>query len=137
MLVVNPEERFTIDQCLAHPWMTAGAPSVNDSTDGLVGGLASLEVRRSGLTRQRTLLSSINSVEVTNVPGGQNHGAIKIFNKNGRPGTAEPRPAGNRQAQEFMELGGRGDPVLFDNDSSHYSKADIAATKKAGKPKKK
>ncbi len=73
MLVVDPEKRFTIDQCLTHPWMTANAPSVNDSTNGLVSGVAGLEMTRRGAVRERTLLSSINTVQVTNrVPMGEN-----------------------------------------------------------------
>ncbi|CAI4216532.1 unnamed protein product [Parascedosporium putredinis] len=37
MLVVDPERRFTIDQCLNHPWMTQTMPGVNDSTGGSWG----------------------------------------------------------------------------------------------------
>ncbi len=134
MLVVNPEARFTIDQCLAHPWMTTSAPAVNDSTDGLVGGLAGLDVHRRGAVRERTLLSSINTIEVTKVQAGQH--SVKVFSKNPRSVPTESRPADNRQAREFVEMGGKGDPTLFGNETSHYSKNDVAATKK-GKGKKK
>jgi len=131
MLVVDPEKRFTIDQCLSHPWMTAGVPGVNDSTDGLVGGLAGLEVNRRGIVRERTLLSSINKVEVTKVAGGQNHDQVKVFTKNAKPQKGkEARPADHRNPQEFAELGGKGDPTLFGNEASNYSKKDVAATKK-------
>ena len=133
MLVVDPEKRFTINQCLSHPWMTAGVPDVNDSTDGLVGGLAGLEVHRRGVHRQRTLLSSINTIEMTKIPGGTNHDAIKVFSKNTRvlhQGAKEPRPGDNRTPDDFAELGGKGDPELFGNETSVYSKNDIAGAKK-------
>ncbi|KAK3943629.1 putative DNA damage response protein kinase [Diplogelasinospora grovesii] len=134
MLVVNPEKRFTVDQCLAHPWMTAGTPSVNDSTNGLVSGLAGLEVNRRGVVRQRTLLSAINDVQITNlVPTGENQPDIKIYSKNPKgPDAAakqqELRPADQRDPKEFMEMGGKGDQELFGNDGeSYYSKKEIAA----------
>ena len=137
MLVVDPEKRFTIDQCLTHPWMTAGIPGVNDSTDGLVGGLAGLEMNRRGVVRERTLLSSINTIEVTKIPGGQNHDQVKVFTKNAKThkGGKETRPADNRNPQEFTEFGGKGDPTLFGNEASNYSKKDVAAAKK-GKGKR-
>jgi serine/threonine-protein kinase Chk2 len=134
MLVVNPEKRFTVDQCLAHPWMTAGTPSVNDSTNGLVSGLAGLEVNRRGVVRQRTLLSAINDVQITNlVPLGENQPDIKIYSKNPKgPAAAakqqELRPADQRDPKEFMEMGGKGDQELFGNDGeSYYSKKEVAA----------
>lgn len=72
MLVVDPEKRFTVDQCLAHPWMTASVASVHDSTDGLAGGfVAGLDVHRRGVVRERTLLADINSVRVTEVAGAE------------------------------------------------------------------
>jgi len=138
MLEANPERRYTINQCLSHPWMLAGVPGVNDSTDGLVGGIAGLDVHRRGMTRERTLLSSINTVEVTKIPGGKHQDPIKIFNKNpksqGTP-AREARPADNRHPDEFAGLGGKGDVDLFGNETSHYSKNDVVAAKK-GKGKK-
>ena len=132
MLVVDAEKRFTIDQCLSHPWMTAGVPGVNDSTDGLVGGLAGLEVNRRGVARERTLLSSINTIEVTKISGGQNHDQVKVFTKNAKPVKGkETRPADNRNPEEFAEFGGKGDPTLFGNEASNYTKKDVAAMKKA------
>ena len=61
MLVVDPERRFTIEQCMEHPWMTQLVPGVNDSTGGLVGGMAGLEVTRRGLFRERTLLADLTN----------------------------------------------------------------------------
>jgi len=135
MLIVDPEKRFTIDQCLAHPWMTPNQPNVNDSTNGLVSGLAGLDVQRRGVVRERTLLSSINDVTVTNrVPLGNDKPDLKIYAKNPRGAAAgdnkqETRPDDARDPNEFMELGGKGDQVLFEggNESSRYSKNDVVA----------
>lgn len=137
MLVVEPEKRFTIDQCLAHPWIVQKAIGVNDSTDGLVAGIGGLEMQRRGAVRERTLLSSINSVELTNkIPLGPNakKGPLKIYSKNptANPGSApkEARPADQRGTKEFMEMGGKGDQDLFGNDStSFYSKPEAVAAK--------
>ncbi|KAL2756346.1 hypothetical protein ACRALDRAFT_1042580 [Sodiomyces alcalophilus JCM 7366] len=145
MLVVNPERRYTIDQCLAHPWVTQGPPSVEDSTDGLVGGIRGLEVQRRGVTRERTLLSSINTVNVARVPAGDGKAPVKVYSKNphlpeaGKAGAAAPRepgPADNRGVGEFLAMGGKGDEELFSNDrKSVYSTTDIADMKKTNKTK--
>lgn len=133
MLVVEPTKRFTVDQCLEHPWMTAKGPTVNDSTDGLVGGLAGLEVNRRGVVRERTLLSSINSVQVTRVPGTNGTDAVEVQKKNRNTAAMEPRPFDARNPEEFAALGGKGDQVLFGHDGqSHYSRDDIAASTAAG-----
>jgi serine/threonine-protein kinase Chk2 len=147
MLVVDPKKRYTIDQCLSHPWLTFDPSQPNDSTNGLVSGLASLEVNRRGVTRERTLLSSINTVQVTNrVPMGDNRPDLKIYSKNPKtnrvPATVarkEAGPADQRDPREFMELGGKGDQELYGYDGgSHYSKNDIAtASTAAPKPKAK
>lgn len=149
MLVVDPEKRFTIDQCLSHPWMTAEQPGVNDSTDGLVGGVAGLDVNRRGVHRERTLLSSINSVQVTkvDVPAANKNDkekngeteTIKIYKKNPTAGKTnaavsaggkEARPADGRRPDEFMEMGEKGDPELFGNETSNYTKKDVAKKKR-------
>lgn len=148
MLVVDADRRFTVDQCLSHPWMLADTPNVYDSTNGLVSGLAGLEVNRRGVVRERTMLASINEVQVTNrVPIGPNRPDLKIYSKNPKtagsssaPPHKEMRPADQRDPREFMELGGKGDQELFGNDTgSHYSKKDIvdaqAAPKGKGKAK--
>ncbi|KAM7222138.1 putative DNA damage response protein kinase [Rhypophila decipiens] len=136
MLIVNPEKRFTIDQCLAHPWMQQGGPGVNDSTNGLVNGLAGLEMSRRGIVRERTLLSSINTVQVTKrVPMGGKKPDLAIVEKNA--GKKEVRPADGRQPGEFMALGGKGDQTLFDDEGSIYSKNDVAGPSGKGKKGKK
>ncbi|CRK41944.1 hypothetical protein BN1708_008608 [Verticillium longisporum] len=138
MLVVNVERRFTIDQCLSHPWLTQGTPAVNDSTDGLVGGIRGLEVHRRGVARERTLLSSLNSVEVTaKIAANKNSNHVKVFAKNAHKAKAaakESGPAHNRGAGEFMEMGGKGDQDLFANDgNSVYSKTELASDKTKNK----
>ncbi|KAK3383239.1 kinase-like domain-containing protein [Lasiosphaeria ovina] len=142
MLVVDPERRYTIDQCLAHPWMTKKAPGVNDSTNGLVSGIAGLEVNRRGVARERTLLSSINTVRVANrVPMGDNKPELKIYSKNPKPSAPTPpkkemRPADMRDPREFMAMGGKGDQELFGNDAdSNYSKKDVAEAAASSKAK--
>lgn len=141
MLVVDPEKRFTVDQCLAHPWLTQKPPGVNDSTNGLVSGLAGLEMSRRAPFRERTLLSSINTVHVTDrVPAGEGKPDVKVYSKNpvnhksmGAPPTPkrEMKPDDNRDPGEFMEMGGKGDQELFGNDGgSRYPTKDIGG--KAG-----
>lgn len=126
MLVVDPEKRFTVDQCLAHPWMTAQTPGVNDSTDGLVGGLAGLEVNRRGVVRERTLLASINSVQVTHVGGSVNgKNTVEVQKKNPHTTDMEARPFDARKPEEFVAMGGKGDQELFGDDAtSHYTIED-------------
>lgn len=140
MLIVDSEKRFTIDQCLAHPWLNQATPSVNDSTGGLVGGIAGLEVNRRAPARERTLLSSLNTVQVTaQLEVGKDQDPVKVFSKNkGRVTNVakEAEPAHQRGAGEFMELGGKGDQELFtDEDASIYQTADAAnkVKKAAGK----
>ncbi|KAM0546671.1 hypothetical protein ACHAPJ_010708 [Fusarium lateritium] len=142
MLIVDPEKRFTIDQCLQHPWLTQSAPAVNDSTGGLVGGIAGLEVNRRAPARERTLLSSLNTVEVTaQLEVGKNKNPVKVFSKNkGRVtnvSTKESGPASQRAPGEFMEMGGKGDQELFaDDDASIYPVGDNGEKIKATKAKR-
>ncbi|EXF76340.1 hypothetical protein CFIO01_10246 [Colletotrichum fioriniae PJ7] len=135
MLVVDPDRRFTVDQCLNHPWMTQNQPGVNDSTDGLVGGIQGLGVHRRGVTRERTLLSTLNSVQVaTRAPVGDSKKPVNIYAKNTKkiqPKEADPHS--QRAVGEFVEMGGKGDEALFGADGeSIYSKNDIASAEKNG-----
>ena len=122
MLIVDPDRRFTIDQCLAHPWLAQNSPAVHDSTGGLVGGIATLEVNRRAPVRERTLLSSLNTVSVTaQIPAGENKDPVKVFSKNKNRVTntrKESGPASQRAPKEFIEMGGKGDQQLFGDDSS-------------------
>ncbi|KAK4156960.1 kinase-like domain-containing protein [Chaetomidium leptoderma] len=135
MLVVDAEKRFTVDQCLAHPWLSQKTPGVNDSTNGLVSGIAGLEMSRRAPFRERTLLSSINTVHVTDrVPAGAGKPDVKVYSKNPKGAMAAPptpkrevRPDDNRDPEEFMDMGGKGDQELFGNDGgSKYPTNDIA-----------
>lgn len=120
MLVVDPERRFTVDQCLAHPWLTQNSPGVNDSTGGLVGGIAGLEVNRRAPARERTLLATLNTVQVTaRVATGNDKEPVKVYAKNRHRVTnaaKEKAPDHQRAPEEFMELGGKGDQELFSDD---------------------
>jgi serine/threonine-protein kinase Chk2 len=149
MLTVDVEKRFTIEDCLDHPWTTQGTPNPNDSTDGLVGGLAGLDFSKRKMARERTLLSSINDVKITRVIEVQpDKEPVKVYvknpnkssqnrvnnspaaNANGFPAgpsdapEKEDGPSKNRKPGEFMELGGKADESLFSYDGdSIYSKS--------------
>ncbi|TWU76886.1 hypothetical protein ED733_006601 [Metarhizium rileyi] len=139
MLVVDPERRFTVDQCLAHPWMTQSIPGVNDSTGGLVGGIAGLEVNRRAPARERTLLATLNTVQVTaQVAVGDDKAPVKVFSKNQQRVTNTPKekaPDHHRGAAEFMEMGGKGDQQLFGDDSASIYPTGTIATKAGHKGK--
>lgn len=117
MLIVDPEKRFTVDQCLAHPWLTQQPMSVNDSTGGLVGGIAGLEVNRRAPKRERTLLCHYNQVLVPeHVTAGDAKTPVKVFTNPKDRVINVPReqaPAELRAPAEFMGMGGKGDQVLF------------------------
>jgi serine/threonine-protein kinase Chk2 len=150
MLTVDVNKRYTIDECLDHPWTTQQPPkiSLNDSTDGLVGGLAGLDFSKRKLARERTLLCNINEIKVSRVIDiNDDRDPVKVYvknpnaynktnnsvirDKNGTPKSIkaapkhEPKPAGERAPGEFMELGGKGDVPLFGEEGeSRYSKED-------------
>jgi serine/threonine-protein kinase Chk2 len=130
MLTVDVEQRISIDDCLRHPWTTAEKINVNDSTDGLTGAISQLDFSKRKIQRERTLLSSINDVKVARViKGSEGQDAVKVYEKNGvQNGTRmnngkEPRPADQRHAKEFIEMGGKGDQTLFseEEDGSRYA----------------
>lgn len=154
MLTVDVEKRYTIDDCLEHPWTTQKVPNPNDSTDGLVGGVATLDFSKRKVARERTLLSSINDVKITRVIEVQpDKEPVRIYvknpntkmsqnrvnnsvatNSNGIPKSIagapkqEETPSANRNPNEFMGIGGKGDAALFGNEDSIYSKdAKLAA----------
>lgn len=135
MLTVDVTKRITVDECLEHPWITGKYPSVSDSTDGLTGAMSQLDFSKRKVERERTLLSSINNVEVSEIVEDDN-AQVKVFRKNAagkrvpnqpakRSEQREPSPAANRAPGEFINMGGRGDPVLFDDEStSHHVPTD-------------
>jgi serine/threonine-protein kinase CHEK2 len=136
MLVVDPGRRYTVDQCLEHPWVSQQMPGVADSTDGLVNGIGGLGMERRGVVRERTLLSSINSVHLSRkVPlGPDQKQPLKIYEKNP---TAQPRPDDERAPEEFVHMGGKGDQQLFTNDDNTFYSTTEATAAKVTKPKAK
>lgn len=156
MLTVDVDKRITIDECLEHPWVTMRVPNPADSTDGLTGAMDQLDFSKRKMGRERTLLSSINDVKVSKVIEYQDNAVpVKVFEKNvegkrmlysqpheangvpkeiaangnhspGVNGKGEERPDDQRQANEFMEMGGKGDVQLFGDDGpSRYQPSDI------------
>lgn len=163
MLTVDVEKRITIDECLEHPWTTQRPISITDSTDGLTGAISNLDFSTRKPQRERTLLSSINDVKIDKIIETQADGPpVKVWDKNSQPRfftqrpasqqkaaakaratsekkghverTVEPSPAEARDTKEFMETGGVGDQVLFDeaNGGSRYPDQTV----KAGAPEK-
>ncbi|KAJ6026694.1 uncharacterized protein N7446_004704 [Penicillium canescens] len=124
MLTVDIEKRITVDQCLEHPWMTGKYPSVTDSTDGLTGALSNLDFSKRKVKRERTLLSSVNDAPFSEHTRGS-EAPVKVFSQNepgkrihNRPPKASRReasPSGNRDPKDFINIGERGDPTLYDN----------------------
>jgi len=60
-----------------------------------------------------------------NVDGKKVHTSPKPT-KNGHMGLGEEPPAAHQQADVFMEMGGKGDPQLFENDKgSRYERDEV------------
>lgn len=158
MLTVDVNKRFTIDDCLQHPWTTQTMPNPNDSTDGLVGGIAGLDFFKRKVARERTLLCSINDVKITKVIEISDKVPVRVYVKNPNskslanrvnnsqvvtnsngipkalpgPPKTEVTPSKNGDPNVFMGLGGKGDQELFGYDGeSNYSK-DEALEKSNG-----
>lgn len=147
MLCVNVANRISINDCLEHPWITQKYVKPADSTDGLTGAMHQLDFSKRKYERERTLLSDINDVKIDKIIEYQNDKVpIKVFAKNldgkrmhnnpaknGVNGhgksqgiTTESTPATNRTAKEFMEMGGRGDQLLFGDDTgSRYEPDEV------------
>lgn len=144
MLTVDVEKRITAEECLEHPWTTKRNISLTDSTEGLTGALAGLDFTRRKPQRERTLLSSINDVKIDQVLDTQDDKPpVKVFDKqagpqfriqrdpsekSGKNGDAKPvgrfeetveaAPDAARDPQEFMEMGGKGDELLYERTGS-------------------
>ena len=145
MMTVDAEKRITIDECLEHPWLTNKANYINpaDSTDGLTGAMNQLDFARRKPKRERTLLSSINDIKISKVvhaPNANGPGVeadVNVWEKNpegkktykGKTVAKEETPAANRQQEEFMEIGGKGDHVLLTDDaSSRYLPEEVPSS---------
>ncbi|KAF2644253.1 lanosterol 14-alpha-demethylase [Massarina eburnea CBS 473.64] len=96
MLTKDADERITIEECLQHPWTTQNEINPNDSTDGLTGGIARIDVSRRKVQRERTLLSTINDVTISHViQGGADEVPVKVYEKNkGKSGVKKGVPVG-------------------------------------------
>lgn len=145
MLTVEVDQRITIDECLQHPWLTQNSDDLAsvsvDSTEGLTGAIANLDFSKRKPKRERTLLSAINDVKVSQVidlPSGTGLPSIKVFEKNrGGPSQQtshraakimrEQMPADRKDPQAFAHLGGKGDEPLFGEDGdSRYVPEETA-----------
>jgi serine/threonine-protein kinase CHEK2 len=144
MLNINMDERLTIEKCLQHPWVTQNydsssrVPNVNpnDSIDGLTPAMNNLDFSKRKVVRTRTLIRDFNKVTVSKeIDGTSDKPAVKIFQKNtenklnkspaktelARKVVKEHTPAALRAPEEFIRMGGKGDEVLFDEDSKYES----------------
>ena len=152
MLTVDVEKRITVEECLEHPWTTQRNFSLTDSTDGLTGALSNLDFTRRKPQRERTLLSSINDVKIDKVINTQpDQSPIKVYEKKPAPqvlvpktdskqtgaqqatghveATYEPGPDAARDPKEFMEMGGKGDEVLYEQaGGSVYPDSNVRAS---------
>lgn len=146
MLTVDIDKRITIDECLEHPWITQRGLNPADSTDGLTGAMNELDFSKRKVVRERTLLSNLNDVKVSKVVELEDHQVpVKVFEKNAEgkklnasqaakldakanrhgPRTEE-KPAHNQPAEVFMEMGGKGDQQLFEDEySSRYLPEEV------------
>ncbi|PWY77155.1 Pkinase-domain-containing protein [Aspergillus sclerotioniger CBS 115572] len=132
MLTTNVDDRITVDGCLEHPWVTGNYPTASDSTDGLTGALGKLDFSKRKLSRERTLLSNINNVLYSEHE--QETGApVKVFRGNDAGKRVHNYPASITQEREaspnensapkdFLNLGTRGDPILFDHKAANGPK---------------
>ena len=143
MLTVDVDSRITVEECLEHPWITQKRINPADSTDGLTGAMDQLDFSKRKYARERTLLSDINDVKVSKVIEWEdNKTPVKVFEKNPagirahNPASAatnghaerkqEELPAARQQAEVFMEMGGKGDQQLFENDrGSRYDLNEV------------
>lgn len=151
MLHVDVETRITIDQCLEHPWTTGqvgGAPGKDgilkpgasmESTDGLTGAMNKLDFSKRKPVRERTLLSAINDVNVTKVinAGVKDLPTVKVWEKNPDKKVKETKdgkeqaPGHERDPDEFIKMGGKGDQPLFGNDTASNYMVDSMKAPKA------
>ncbi|EHK96049.1 putative serine/threonine-protein kinase fhkC [Glarea lozoyensis 74030] len=130
MLTVDVEKRYTIDDCLEHPWTTQKPINTTDSTDGLVGGIANLDFIIDTQTDQTPV-----RVYVKNPNGkptkGKTDSVKPVTGAGGTPKSKagapkqEESPSQNRGTKEFMELGGKGDQELYGNEDSVYAPKEV------------
>lgn len=139
MLIVDADQRITIDECLEHPWITnaqdgssqdsngangTAFPNATSSADSLTGAMGNLDFSRRKPQRERTLLSTMNTVRMKEVPlfphDPNKKGAMRVFEKN-KPVMSQPK-------DDHMK--GQGDQPFFGQDGkSFYDPAEAEAAK--------
>lgn len=133
MLTVDVNKRITVDECLRHPWLTGNYTSISDSTDSLTGALGQLGFSRRKVQRERTLLSSINNIRFSERQEGsstpvkvfhQNHAGKRVHSPGKVPQQREASPVRDQDPEDFVNLGVRGDPVLFEEQGTGFRKND-------------
>ena len=127
-----------------------------DSLDGLTGQMSAFDFSKRKVQRERTLLARINDIKVSKVvelngaqpipgqpmqipgsparvkvwdknPSGKNIRMSPAREKKAKKGVVkEEHPAANRQQDEFMQMGGKGDMQLVaDEPSSRYLPEEV------------
>ena len=119
MLTVDVEKRYTIDECLEHPWTVQQDFNPADSTDGLTGAMHQLDFTKRKPQRERTLLSSINDVQVEeSIPLAKDQSPVKVFVKNkGQPSKHSQSRGG---LEEPAKAGAANEELFGEDDSSRY-----------------
>jgi serine/threonine-protein kinase Chk2 len=139
MLTVDVEKRITIDECLEHPWTTGRTDGQNDvgasmeSTDGLTGEMGKLDFSKRKPVRERTLLSSINDATFFKTQATEKDDRdIKIWEQNKdqdkKTNVKEEAPAHERNPDEFVKMGGKGDETLYGDEEIAKEKAKAEET---------
>lgn len=140
MLTVDVEKRITIDECLEHPWTTGrteGQMSFGasmESTDGLTGEMGKLDFSKRKPVRERTLLSSINDATFFKTQATEKDDRdIKVWEQNKdqdkKTNVKEEAPAHQRNLDEFVKMGGKGDETLYGDEEIAKEKAKAGETK--------
>lgn len=68
MLEVNVGRRYTIDQCIEHPWMTGRPFQPADSFTSITNGMGGLGFTRKRVERERTLLAQAPGLQNPDLP---------------------------------------------------------------------
>ena len=112
MLTVDVDKRYTVDDCLEHPWTVQHSVDPADSTDGLTGAMHQLDFSKRKPHRERTLLSSVNDVRVTRtITVNPDAAPVKIYSKNKGQNLSQDNP------REFMHVGTGKDEAIFGDDA--------------------
>ena len=145
MLTVDVNKRISIDECLEHPWVTQREfTSLQDSTDGLTGAMGQLDFSKRKVQRERTLLSSINDIKVSQiveVEGAKLNGApkvvdapvhVKVWEKNPEGKNIKMSPAAKWKAKNDSADGDEGGVSVGkgkEKENAHAQEEDPAANR--------